>query len=140
MFSEDNLIKEGGSHVNRKLPLHVDIAKIAVIIFAAIAASTAASTEVFAASPTVWVVDGMQRVKPDAPTGTGTTIELFAARGEYEPFQIIIRGPQGGLTNVNVLVQDLTGPGNQNISKNNVTLYREHYIYLSQGSSDWGGS
>ncbi|KPK35751.1 MAG: hypothetical protein AMK70_04740 [Nitrospira bacterium SG8_35_1] len=88
----------------------------------------------------VWIVDGMQRVKRDEPAGTGTSIELFAARGEYEPFQIIIRAPQGGLNNVNVLAQDLTGPGGQKITKNNITLYREHYIYLSQGSSDWGGS
>jgi len=88
----------------------------------------------------VWTVDGMQRVKPDAPAEIGPSIELFAARGEYEPFQIIIRAPEGGLNNVNVLAQDLTGPGNQKISKSNITLYREHYIYLDRGSNDWGGT
>lgn len=88
----------------------------------------------------VWVVDGMQQVKPDAPAATDTSIELFAAKGEYEPFQIIIKAPRGGLTNVNVLSQDLSGPGGQSITKNNITLYREHYVHLTQGSSDWGGS
>ncbi len=98
------------------------------------------TSQVLLSAPIVWTVDGMQRVKPDAPAGAGTDIELFAARGEYEPFQIIIRAPQGGLNNVNVLAQDLTGPGDQIIAKNNLTFYREHYIYLSQGSSDWKGS
>lgn len=126
--------------MNRKPSVTLEIAKIYIIALVAIAVSTAAFTKVFAAPPIVWAVDGMQRVKPDAPAGTGTSIELFAARGEYEPFQIVIRGPDGGLKNVNVMVQDLTGPGNRKISKNNITLYREHYIYLSRGSSDWGGT
>jgi hypothetical protein len=98
------------------------------------------SSEIFANPPILWVVDGMQRVGPEAPAGTGASIELFAARGEYEPFQIIIRAPEGGLRGVNVIFQDLTGPANQKISKSNITLYREHYVHIGIGSSDWGGS
>jgi len=113
---------------------------IVATVLGIIAISTVTRMEVFASPPIVWITDGMQRVKPDAPPATRTSIELFAAGGEYEPFQIIIRGPQGGLNNVNVLAQNLTGPGNQQISKNNITLYREHYIYLRLGSKNGGWS
>jgi hypothetical protein len=126
--------------MNGKVPITNIIGYICISFLGIITFLTLFSGKVYPMLPIVWVVDGMQRVKPDAPAGTGTSIELFAARGEYEPFQIIIRAPQGGLNNVNVLAQDLTGPGGQKITKNNITLYREHYIYLSQGSSDWGGS
>jgi hypothetical protein len=126
--------------MNRKLPEKLIIVITYIIVLVIISASIPVATEIFAAPPIVAAVDGMQRVTQDAPVATGTSIELFAARGEYEPFQIIIRGPEGGLKNVNVLVQDLEGPGSQKLSKNNITLYREHYIHLSRGSSDWGGT
>jgi hypothetical protein len=132
-----NIIKGKRKPMKRKLPASAGFITTTFILLGAIAVWTVAATEVFAAPPIVWVVDGMQRVKPDAPVATGTSIQLFAAKGEYEPFQIIIRGPQGGLNNVNVLASDLTGPDSQKISKDQITLYREYYIYLSQGSSDW---
>jgi hypothetical protein len=106
----------------------------------AIIALTMTSAELLANPPIVWVADGMQRVGPEAPARIGANIELFAARGEYEPFQIIIRAPEGGLRDVNVVIQDLTGPGNQKISKKNIGLYREHYVYIGLGSRDWRGS
>jgi hypothetical protein len=71
----------------------------------------------------------MARVGPDAPAGSGTSIDLYAAKGEWESFQIIVRAPTGGLTGVNVVAPDLDGP--------EFTLYREHYVYLARGTSDW---
>ncbi|MBN1461514.1 MAG: S-layer homology domain-containing protein [Armatimonadetes bacterium] len=81
------------------------------------------------AAPTVWVQPSLARVGPDAPAGSGASINLYAAKGESESFQIIVRAPTGGLTGVNVVAPDLDGP--------EFTLYREHYVYLSRGSSDW---
>ena len=126
--------------MNQKIRWNMKSACIITYVWLLIVGTLAISIETFAAQPIVWLVDGMQRVKPDEPAGTTTSIELFAAKGEYEPFQIIIRGPQGGLNNVNVLALDFRGPDNQKISKDHITLYREHYIYLSKGSSDRGGS
>lgn len=91
-------------------------------------------------SLTVWTVAGMERIGlTDLPRST-TNIALSAARGEYEPFQIGIRASQTPLTNVNVSVSDLSGPNNQTISNSNITLYREHYVYVNNPSPDLGGT
>jgi hypothetical protein len=81
------------------------------------------------AAPVVWVEPSLARVGPDAPAGSHTAIELHAAKGEYESFQIIVQAPAGGLTNVNVAVPDA--------DEVEFTLYREHYVYLARGSADW---
>ncbi len=81
------------------------------------------------AAPIAWVEPSLTRVGPEAPAGSRTSIDLYAARGESESFQIIVRAPSGGLTGVNVIAPDLNGP--------QFTLYREHYVYLARGSGDW---
>ncbi len=81
------------------------------------------------AAPIVWVEPSLARIGPDAPAGSTSAIDLYAARGEYESFQIIVRGPAGGLTNVNVAAPDVQGV--------EFTLYREHYVYLARGTADW---
>ncbi len=90
------------------------------------------SISAFAAPPIAWVVPSMTRVGPEAAAGSATQIDLFAAKGEYESFQIIVKAPDGGLTGVSV-----TAPTLQNAK---FTLYREHYIYLTRGTSDWSSN
>jgi hypothetical protein len=123
-----------------KAKIPVSGLRIGIIAACVLIVLTASSAMVLAAAPIVWVVDGMERVKPDTHPQAATSIELFAARGEYEPFQIIVRSPSGGLSKVNVLAQDLIGPKGQIISKSDITLYREHFVYLTRGSKDWGGT
>jgi hypothetical protein len=93
---------------------------LALLLASAVAAS---------AAPIAWVAPSFDRVKPDAAAGSATEISLYAAKGEYESFQIIVRGPTGGLTNVNVLAPTLAAA--------RFTLYREHYVYVAHGSADW---
>ncbi|MFN7933200.1 MAG: DUF4091 domain-containing protein [Bryobacteraceae bacterium] len=88
--------------------------------------------------PTVWVVPGLKRVAQTEAAGTGSTAQIKAARGETESFQIVVKAPAGGLTNVNVSVTDLVGPGT--IPKANLVLYREHYVSVSPGSANWRGT
>jgi hypothetical protein len=89
-------------------------------------------------SPIVWVASGLERINPDAPAQSAGHVVLYAAKGEYEPFQLIVHAPQNSLTNVNVSVSDLNGPGSSIIANSNITLYREQYVYLSQPSLDFG--
>src|SRR5712691_11676948 len=63
-----------------------------------------------------------------------TAAAIYAAKGEYESFQIIVRAGSA-LSGVNVVVPDLVGPGGQIIPKSNLTLFSEHYVYVSQGIS-----
>jgi hypothetical protein len=85
-------------------------------------------------APIVWVTSGMERIGRNDRPGSPTDIQLYAARGEYEPFQIGIRAPKSSLSNVNVFFSDLSSQNNQVIPKQNITLYREHYVYVSHSS------
>ena len=90
-------------------------------------------------SPAVWVVPSLVRVGPTDAPGTSTSINLSGARGEYVDTQIIVRAPAtAGLTNVNVTLTDLSGPGGAVISQSNYNLYREYYLSFSTGSPDYG--
>ena len=90
-------------------------------------------------SPIVWAVPSLQRVGPSDPAGSGTQVQLYAAKGEYESFQIVVRAPSSGLTNVNVSASALTGSAGT-ISKTNLALFREQYVYVNSSSPNWGGS
>ncbi|NDJ17885.1 DUF4091 domain-containing protein [Myxacorys almedinensis] len=98
------------------------------------------STATPSSVPIMWTTSGLERIGISDPPGSSKRIQLYAARGEYEPFQIGIRSPQQELTTVNVAVSDLLGANQQVISKTNITLYREHYVYVSQASPKLSGS
>ncbi|MER3482838.1 MAG: hypothetical protein C4332_06480 [Meiothermus sp.] len=86
-----------------------------------------------------WAVPGLERVRPDAPPQDNMPIELYAARGEYESFQVIVAGARG-LRGVDLQVSDLSGPNGAVISKDNLTLYREHYVLVDKSSPYKGGT
>jgi hypothetical protein len=92
------------------------------------------------ATPILWAVrSSLHRVGPiDAPGGS-TQAVIHAARGEYEPFQIAVQAPAGGLTNINFSVSDLVGPKNAVLSHANLILYREWYIRVKQHSPTYNG-
>ena len=81
--------------------------------------------------PVVWVAPSLVRVGPEDPPKDQKQIALYSAKGECESFQIVVRAPTGGLTNVNV-----TGslPGAK------VTLYREHYVFVGDSSPNPPGN
>jgi hypothetical protein len=82
--------------------------------------------------PMVWVEDGMTWVFKGDPTKSDTSISLYAAKNEYEPFQIIVKAPTSNdLTNINITMSDLQGENGNLISSDNIALYREHYLYVS---------
>ncbi len=90
-------------------------------------------------NPRVWTESSLTRIgETDAP-GPSTSVEVWAARGEYESFQIAVRPSSLPLTNVNVTMSDLSGPGGAWIPRSAFTLYREHYVTVAQASPDkWG--
>ncbi|BBI32774.1 DUF4091 domain-containing protein [Cohnella abietis] len=89
-------------------------------------------------SLSVWTASSQERVRQDDPAGESLNIELFAARGEYESFQVALKAPEGEHRNVHFVVSDLKGTGDSFISKSNLTLYREHYVYISESSPQRG--
>ena len=106
-----------------------------------IAFSTAFSALAMAeSSPLVWTAPSMHRVGMSEAAGNTSEVNLTAARGEYESFQIVANGAGKGLGNVNVTVSDLRGPGGQVIPKTNFTLYREKYMHVTSASPNWKGT
>jgi Domain of unknown function (DUF4091) len=89
--------------------------------------------------PVVWTISPLTRVARDQAAGNQREIGLWAARGEYESFQVVVRAPAGGLKNVNVAISDLMGERGR-ISKASLALYREHYLQITRGSPDRGGT
>jgi hypothetical protein len=82
-------------------------------------------------APLIWAASSMEMIRPDDSPGNKTFIELYSARGEYEAFQVGIQAPNGGLQNVNFSITDLKNQEGYIISKDNIRLYREHYVYVS---------
>src|SRR5258708_7759377 len=86
----------------------------------------------------VWVVGSMPRIGPSDAPGSASSISLYAAKGEAESFQVVVRAPSSVLSQVNLTASDLIGPGGATISQQNLTLYREYYVYVGSPSPDWG--
>src|SRR5438270_6567716 len=89
--------------------------------------------------PVVWIAPSLHRVGMNDAPGVESGVNLAAARGEYESFQIVVSGATQGAGNVNVTISDLDGPGGQKIDKTNFTLYREKYMHVTSSSPNWKG-
>ena len=48
-------------------------------------------------TPVVWTAPSLHRVGMSDPAGAHTDVNLSAARGEYESFQIVANGASNGL-------------------------------------------
>ncbi|MBA3710211.1 MAG: DUF4091 domain-containing protein [Planctomycetes bacterium] len=82
----------------------------------------------------------LTRTGPIDVAATAASISLHTARGESESFQVIVRAPAGGLSNVDVSVSDLVGPNGAVIASTRLALFREHYALVTSSSLDLGGS
>src|SRR6516225_4753179 len=91
-------------------------------------------------TPVVWTAPSLHRVGMTEAPGNTTEVNLAAARGEYESFQIVANGAAKGIGNVNVTISDLQGPGGQVIPRTSFTLYREKYMHVTSASPNWKGS
>src|SRR5581483_3565995 len=103
---------------------------------------------------TIWWETGMQKLRqsndsatdgdpppgatdPRVCSGTCPTINLSAARNEFEPFQIFIGATDGNLSAIDVTISDFT-KGSDTIFVNdpqsgrptNILIYRENYVSI----------
>jgi len=87
-----------------------------------------------------WIAPSLHRVGMSDAAVPETQVRVWAAKGEYQSFQIVVNGGGKGLSRVNVAVSDLEGPNGQIIPRNSFSLYREKYVYVSSPSPNWKGS
>ena len=92
------------------------------------------------ALPAWRILASPDRAVPNRPLPAKAEARLFAARGEYQSFQIAIPSPPSGFQLVDADCSDLTGAQNQHIASSNVTLYREHYVNVDAASPDRHGT
>ncbi|MBL6081180.1 glycosyltransferase [Belnapia sp. T18] len=96
--------------------------------------------EVASAQVAMWFAPSMDRIARDGLAVTKASMELFSARGETESFQLAIRAPQSGLTNVTVRIGDLVSEEGARIAARQVEFFRVDYVTVRRGSPDWRGS
>ncbi len=90
------------------------------------------------ASAEVWVVESpLHRVMPAEAPGELTRADIYAARGEYQAFQIAVHARDKALTVTNVSVTDLAGP--EVIPCRDALVYREWYVTVKEHSPTYNG-
>ncbi|MDP2898609.1 MAG: DUF6067 family protein [bacterium] len=82
----------------------------------------------------VWVTHGTTRVFPQDPPGEQREARIFAARNEFEPFQVVVRGEGGPLEGVTLEASALKSDGGGVLDSKHITLFREHYVYIRRPS------
>jgi hypothetical protein len=123
----------------RKRRLGVVLAFVALAAGAGALAALGGGVDASADPPSVVVVGGAQKVRPDADQSGTRAASIFAARNEFESFQIVVRAGSRRLRGLTVETGGpLTGPGGT-IPARNVTVYREAYYTARLASSVEGG-
>ncbi|MFW9848090.1 MAG: glycoside hydrolase domain-containing protein [Candidatus Thorarchaeota archaeon] len=82
----------------------------------------------------VWFEGPMVRLERNAELKNQTTYHLYAARGEYEPFQIIVKPLNRSVTDVHVTISDFHSEEHI-ISSDNIELFYEYYISVETPSN-----
>ncbi len=78
-----------------------------------------------AAGPaSVGATHALVKVRPGDAAPTATEISIDAAKNEFESFQIVVAGGDGGVTGVTATASALQGPGAATIATDQVMLYR----------------
>lgn len=85
-------------------------------------------------TPKLGMLSSLERISKTDGRSLPLTIQLYAARRESESFQVVLQAPSKKMTRVNVSVSDLVNRKGQVISKKNLTLYREQYVQVKQGT------
>jgi hypothetical protein len=91
--------------------------------------------EAQAAPGTVSAMHSLVMIRPEDKPSASSTIDLRAAKNEFESFQIAITATADALNGVTVaLDQALTGPQGSTIPANNVVVHREDYYTVTTAS------
>ncbi len=88
------------------------------------------------ASLSWWVEGPMVKVHPGdlPPEHPARRAEIFAARNEFEPFQVVLRTDADGLSGLDVDVSDLRSADGSGIPKANIGTYLEQFVRVTQPS------
>jgi hypothetical protein len=74
------------------------------------------------------------RVRQEGTFKGAETVEILAARGETESFQIVVTAAGASLRSVSAEMSPLKGPGAASLPADGITLYREVFIPVRYSS------
>ncbi|MEM6612135.1 MAG: glycoside hydrolase domain-containing protein [Cyanobacteria bacterium P01_C01_bin.72] len=114
-----------------KFVLWLSIALSLIISLVAIKAEYSNSSSI---SSQTWVKNSLNHVLLRDETEKTRDIHLYAARGEYESFQIVIKGGRDDEIITDLRISPLQSQENSLIASDNITLYREHYVEITKPS------
>src|SRR5262249_40975333 len=79
-----------------------------------------------------WTTHALEKVRPydGVPEKPSKSVNIAAARNEFEPFQVVLRAESEDLANVDVEMSDFRGPAGNLIPERNAALYFESFIDL----------
>ena len=86
-----------------------------------------------------WTTHGLAKVRPRDEARPAGPIALFAARNEFEPFQLVLRADRRRVEDVDVEMTDLVGAGGARIPRAHATVYLVRYLQVRKPSSVEGG-
>lgn len=78
-----------------------------------------------AATGKVGVTHALTKIRPTTPAPSALVATLSAARNEFEAFQIVVQGLDGGVQGVSMTASALAGPEGASIPASRIVLYRE---------------
>ncbi|WP_256759560.1 glycoside hydrolase domain-containing protein [Cohnella sp. WQ 127256] len=115
---------------------HLIVALAVLMLFSSGAMSVHAdSPPAPAAVSSFWVPTNTEKVLRNAPFPNNPmqTLNMEAAKNEYESGQVILKATDTALTGVNASITNLTvtGGGTAVIPASSIQLYREHYIQVT---------
>ena len=84
----------------------------------------------------VWAAPPVEKIlKTYAAPVASAPLRIYAARDEFEPFQLVVRSP--GTQSLSVSISSFV-KGSDTIPATNVTLHRVDYVTIAQLSDDYG--
>ena len=87
------------------------------------------------AQPAVWITDSLAKVQPNATPGTAGPLNIYAARNEFESFQVHVQAGSAPIS-LSVSVTDFVNNADgSRISANpNIAVFREGYVTVTTPS------
>jgi hypothetical protein len=91
---------------------------------------------------TWWITHPLATVRPrdTPPKDAAKDAALFAARNEFEPFQLVLRAEGSDLNGVDIEVAGLRSADGAAIPRANIAVYLEPFVVLDRASSIEGDS
>ncbi|HXN56612.1 MAG TPA: hypothetical protein VN874_10105, partial [Myxococcales bacterium] len=87
----------------------------------------------------IWTASGATKIRPLAPppSSAPTSAQLFAAKNEFESFQVVVTGPATG---VQMHLDALSDPSGHSIGGRDVVLYREALLNVASPTGGDGAA